>query len=737
MAIYDFFLSRNNAATTTPENYVGHTGRLFYESTTGEIKISDGATPGGLQIPIALASETQFGGVKLGPGVVLNGLNQIIIDETDLDFNFGDFESTVQTLDGEETAVLTSTSNGEPIIISSGGESHISIVGEFHVHKWDTDLNTTSISEPIFRVAQNGKVRILAPETDGLAGAVEITGYSTGEFHPPNQTGVILHSTGVDGLISRQYVDANNNYPVFVGRRYNGTVNALTPVLNGETIFRIAGQGSTGTNFETFGVAGISWLATEDQSTSNQGGKIIINVTGNGNVASAATSINVAEFTENGIIAALGVTGDLTGNAGTVTNGVYTTDTGTVTNTMLSNSSITINGTSIALGAAGTVTAAAGTLTGTTLNSTVVNSSLTSVGTLTDLTVTNPIVGNGSQLTNLPKPTVLTALSSGPSVFAENAGTLSTITNMTLSPPAGTYLASFSSEYISTLTGSVTATAAADLATLYTQLQNLTATVTNHAAAFGSGETLGPGVYTVPAAWSIAGTLTLNGGPTDLFVFRGAGAFTTSNSATIVLTGGATSNNVFWVSQGAISTGTNTVLKGSFIANQAANNPGAGLDLEGRVLTINGAISINTATITEPTGTINSSLTLGTINLFSVFAAIGAISSVGTSSNIALSIGSNSAAVTGFAAPNVVGGTIYSSTDQLSVIQYGIYIDNVLIPNSFRTQSQTSLVSGWPMSIQTIATVTAGQVVSVKTIVPTGGFTIGPAMALVLIPTAT
>jgi hypothetical protein len=356
---------------------------------------------------------------------------------------------------------------------------------------------------------------------------------------------------------------------------------------------------------------------------------------------------------------------------------------------------------------------------------------------ITDLTVTNPIVGNGSQLTNLPKPTVLTALSSSPSVFAENAGTLSTITNMTLSPPAGTYLASFSSEYISTLTGSVTATAAADLATLYTQLQNLTATVTNHAAAFGSGETLGPGVYTVPAAWSIAGTLTLNGGPTDLFVFRGAGAFTTSNTATIVLTGGATSNNVFWVSQGAVSSGTNAVLKGSFIANQAANDLGAGLDLEGRVLTINGAISINTATITEPTGTINSSLTLGTIDLFSVFAAIGAITSVGTSSNIALSIGSNSAAVTGFAAPNVVGGTIYSSTDQLSVIQYGIYIDNVLIPNSFRTQSQTRLVSGWPMSIQTIATVTAGQVVSVKTIVPTGGFTIGPAMALILIPTAT
>jgi hypothetical protein len=84
-----------------------------------------------------------------------------------------------------------------------------------------------------------------------------------------------------------------------------------------------------------------------------------------------------------------------TGNAATVTNGVYTTDTGTVTNTMLAgsiannklaNSSITVNGTSISLGSSATVTAAADTLTGTTLASGVTASSLTSVGTLTSLT---------------------------------------------------------------------------------------------------------------------------------------------------------------------------------------------------------------------------------------------------------------------------------------------------------------------------------------------------------------
>jgi hypothetical protein len=47
---------------------------------------------------------------------------------------------------------------------------------------------------------------------------------------------------------------------------------------------------------------------------------------------------------------------NISGNAGTVTNGVYTTDTGTVTNTMLANSSITINGSPVSLGGTITIT---------------------------------------------------------------------------------------------------------------------------------------------------------------------------------------------------------------------------------------------------------------------------------------------------------------------------------------------------------------------------------------------
>jgi hypothetical protein len=88
---------------------------------------------------------------------------------------------------------------------------------------------------------------------------------------------------------------------------------------------------------------------------------------------------------------------------GNVTGIVTTSDTATVTNAMLAGSisnnklvfnKINVNGTDISLGETKTITSAAGTLTGDTLNSSVKYSSLNSVGTLTSLTVTNRITGS-------------------------------------------------------------------------------------------------------------------------------------------------------------------------------------------------------------------------------------------------------------------------------------------------------------------------------------------------------
>ena len=91
MAIYDFFLSRNGAVSTA-ENYVGHEGRLFYDSSTGEIRISDGATPGGQPIPITIATTATAGSVRPGQGFSITaggtlGLNagpMFELDESDI-----------------------------------------------------------------------------------------------------------------------------------------------------------------------------------------------------------------------------------------------------------------------------------------------------------------------------------------------------------------------------------------------------------------------------------------------------------------------------------------------------------------------------------------------------------------------------------------------------------------------------------------------------------------------------
>lgn len=100
---------------------------------------------------------------------------------------------------------------------------------------------------------------------------------------------------------------------------------------------------------------------------------------GNSSLTNSSISINGSAISLGGSVTGLVSTGD----TGTVTNTMLA---GSIANAKLANSSVTVNGTSISLGSSGTVTAAADTLTGTELKSTVVTSSLTSVGTLTGLT---------------------------------------------------------------------------------------------------------------------------------------------------------------------------------------------------------------------------------------------------------------------------------------------------------------------------------------------------------------
>ncbi len=150
-----------------------------------------------------------------------------------------------------------------------------------------------------------------------------------------------------------------------------------------------------------------------------------------------------------------------------------------------------------------------------------------------------------------------------------------------------------------TTPNSATAQAKIDLLAGYNTLIALPVTNSTHTAAFGSGETLTPGVYSIAAAGSLAGNLTLNGqgDPAATFVFKFGGAFTTAAQSKVILTNGARRCNIFWIAEGAIDMGAFTVMKGNMIAHGGANNMGANGSLEGSMFSTLGAVSFSTGVV--------------------------------------------------------------------------------------------------------------------------------------------
>lgn len=143
----------------------------------------------------------------------------------------------------------------------------------------------------------------------------------------------------------------------------------------------ITGNAATATKLATArAINGVNFDGTAPITITAAAGTLTGGTLNSGVTASSLTSVGtLANLTVTNPIVA-----DVTGNAATAT--------------LASAASVlspgrTINGTAFDGSSNITITAAAGTLTGSTLNATVVTSSLTSVGTLANLTVTNPITG--------------------------------------------------------------------------------------------------------------------------------------------------------------------------------------------------------------------------------------------------------------------------------------------------------------------------------------------------------
>lgn len=212
------------------------------------------------------------------------------------------------------------------------------------------------------------------------------------------------------------------------------------------------------------------------------------------------------------------------------------------------------------------------------------------------------------------------------------------------------------------ISNNVTVQAASDLQLLYLELFNTPATSTGHTPAFGGGETLVAGVYSIPAAGSLAGNLILDAGGDSnaIFIFKFGGAFNTGAASSVSLINGALASNVFWIAEGEIAMAASTAMKGTLIANNGAISIGANGTLVGRMLSTTGAVNIYGSRISlTPFPFLNPGETpdLGSVANFAIFTSGGAIDNTGTST-ISGNIGTDVGDITGFGPPSMVNGSI-------------------------------------------------------------------------------
>lgn len=114
-----------------------------------------------------------------------------------------------------------------------------------------------------------------------------------------------------------------------------------------------------------------------------------------------------------------------------------------------------------------------------------------------------------------------------------------------------------------------------------------------------SGQTLVPGLYKSTSTLSLAGAVTLHG--SGVYIFQIASGLTVGTGGTVILSGGATSDNVFWQVGSSATLGTTANFKGTILALTSISLA-TGARLDGRALAQHGAVTLDTNNVTLPLG---------------------------------------------------------------------------------------------------------------------------------------
>jgi len=291
---------------------------LIYNPSTkkfqfSQVGVADGISlDGSGNITLAVATETTLGGIKLGPGVELNGLDQIVINSEGLDFSFGDFFGyTAIGPSGNTAAFLSSINDNEDIVIASNGNGQVDIIGRFSIFT-TASANNLVAAEPVFNVNDDGDIK---------ATTLNIVNMADLEFQAPlnvsiNEQGLTKVPAVISGAVA-QFTGRDNRQPGVVVDAYGldagqggitggklvfrtgrGTNANTASVLLNDRLGHIAAAGWASNGYAGVDSASIVIVANEDFSATARGGRIELRAVPNGTVVPQM----VATIDSSGII---------------------------------------------------------------------------------------------------------------------------------------------------------------------------------------------------------------------------------------------------------------------------------------------------------------------------------------------------------------------------------------------------------------------------------------------------
>jgi len=204
------------------------------------------------------------------------------------------------------------------------------------------------------------------------------------------------------------------------------------------------------------------------------------------------------------------------------------------------------------------------------------------------------------------------------------------------------------------------------------------------------GQTFTAGLYKSTSSLQISsGNLTLDakGNVNAVFIFQVASGLSTAPGTQIVLKGGAQAFNVFWQVGIAASLGANSVFNGSILANDTITLA-TGVTVNGRLAAINGAITLQSDTITSPAPSIAAGAIFNAASWAPTVAA-GSIAAV-MGNNLA----SSTLSATAFPLPTTLGGSSF----QIGAQSAPLYMTscgqaNLQIPWESAGQTQAAVIA--------------------------------------------